>query len=171
MRPAAACGLEGPCFLHILAPCPTGWRHDSADTVALSRLAVETGMFVLWEFEGHNLKDIKLSRKPKERKPVLEYLTRRTSVSLVHGPPCLGGLRPPSEAQGRFRHLLKQSEVLAQIQKDVDEQARSLGSESSAHKSPIAQRKGRGFREEDRAPRQSARSSESATNESVAIRS
>jgi len=62
-------------------------------------------MFVLWELEGHNLKDIKLSRKPKERKPVLEYL----------------------KTQGRFRHLLKQPEVLAKIQKDVDEECAQFG--------------------------------------------
>jgi|GEM_PF-7059566 pyruvate ferredoxin oxidoreductase beta subunit len=46
-----------------------------------------------------------MSRKPKERKPVLEYL----------------------KAQGRFRHLLKQPEVLAQIQKDIDEQCAQFG--------------------------------------------
>jgi pyruvate/2-oxoacid:ferredoxin oxidoreductase beta subunit len=46
-----------------------------------------------------------MSRKPKERKPVLEYL----------------------KAQGRFHHLLKQPEVLAQIQKDIDEQCAQFG--------------------------------------------
>ncbi len=100
-----ACELQGPCFLHILAPCPTGWRHDSADTIALSRLAVDTGMFILWELEGPNLKDIKLSRKPKERKPVIEYL----------------------KTQGRFRHLLKNPEEVAKIQKMVDEQCAQFG--------------------------------------------
>jgi pyruvate ferredoxin oxidoreductase beta subunit len=100
-----ACELEGPCFLHILAPCPTGWRHDSADTIAISRLAVDTGMFVLWELEGHDLKDIKLSRKPKERKPVLEYL----------------------KAQGRFRHLLNKPDELAKIQRQIDEQCAQFG--------------------------------------------
>ena len=100
-----ACELEGPCFIHILAPCPTGWRHDSADTIAISRLAVDTGMFILWELEGHNLKDIKLSRKPKERKPVIEYL----------------------KAQGRFRHLLNKPDELAKIQKQIDEQCAQFG--------------------------------------------
>ncbi|MEW6070304.1 MAG: thiamine pyrophosphate-dependent enzyme, partial [Candidatus Thermoplasmatota archaeon] len=65
---------EGPCFVHILVPCPTGWRFPSELTVELSRLAVETGVFLLWECEGGDLTKLKITKKPKERKPVTEYL-------------------------------------------------------------------------------------------------
>ncbi|MGB9725326.1 MAG: thiamine pyrophosphate-dependent enzyme [Fervidicoccaceae archaeon] len=70
----------GPSLIHVLLPCPKGWFTSPGDTVNLSKLAIETGMWVLWEqSEGH----FKLNYRPKPRKHVREY------VSL----------------QGRFSHL------------------------------------------------------------------
>jgi pyruvate/2-oxoacid:ferredoxin oxidoreductase beta subunit len=45
-------GLETPgfCFLHILSPCPTGWKSEPADGVELIRLAVRSGLFPVCEF-------------------------------------------------------------------------------------------------------------------------
>ncbi|MEK7744612.1 MAG: thiamine pyrophosphate-dependent enzyme, partial [Elusimicrobiota bacterium] len=43
--------VKGFRFIRILAPCPPGWKYESGDTVALSRLAVQTGLFPLWETE------------------------------------------------------------------------------------------------------------------------
>jgi pyruvate ferredoxin oxidoreductase beta subunit len=100
-----ACELQGPCFLHILAPCPTGWRHESNTTIAMSKLAVDTGMFILWELEGSNIKDLKLSKKPSQRKPVIDYL----------------------KTQGRFRHLINNKPEVDKIQKMVDEQCAQFG--------------------------------------------
>ncbi|GAB4004609.1 hypothetical protein GCM10029992_50140 [Glycomyces albus] len=42
---AAAMGLRGARYLHVLVPCPLGWGTDAAETVGLARLAVETGLF------------------------------------------------------------------------------------------------------------------------------
>jgi pyruvate ferredoxin oxidoreductase beta subunit len=101
-----ACEYGGPCFLHVLAPCPTGWRHGSDDTIKLSRLAVETGVFVLWEMEGgYDPDNLKVTKKPKERKPVIEYL----------------------KTQRRFRHLMDKPEELEKIQKEVDEKCARYG--------------------------------------------
>ncbi|MGB9830505.1 MAG: thiamine pyrophosphate-dependent enzyme, partial [Fervidicoccus fontis] len=70
----------GPSVIHALFPCPKGWFTSPADTVMLSKLAVETGMWVLWELiEGQ----FKLNYRPNPRKHVREYLS----------------------LQGRFRHL------------------------------------------------------------------
>lgn len=96
---------KGPCFIHILAPCPPGWIFTSELTVELSRLAVETGVFILWEVENGDLKNINITKKVKERKPVIEYL----------------------KLQGRFRHLLKNETALAEIQKMVDENCKRYG--------------------------------------------
>lgn len=96
---------KGPCFIHILAPCPSGWRYPSELTVEISRLAVETGVFLLWEVEGGDLSKIRITKKPKERKPVLEYL----------------------KLQGRFKHLLKNEKILSEIQKLVDEKCERYG--------------------------------------------
>ncbi len=95
-----ALAADGPSFIHIFSPCPTGWRYPSEMTVELSRMAVETGIFVPWELEGGDMSKMKVTCKPKEkRKPVEEYF----------------------KLQGRFRHLLKHPDIIAQIQKDVDE--------------------------------------------------
>ncbi len=41
--------ISGFRFIHILSPCPPGWGTESSDTIHLSRLAVATGFFPLYE--------------------------------------------------------------------------------------------------------------------------
>jgi len=72
--------VDGPAYLHILAPCPTGWRLAPNLCITISRLAVETGIFPLYEVaDGEWI----LNYDPPELKDVREYL----------------------KLQGRFRHL------------------------------------------------------------------
>jgi len=71
---------EGPTYLHVLSPCPTGWRHPINLAIEMGRLAVETGVFPLYEIVDGRLH---LDPKMERRKPVAEYL----------------------KPQGRFRHL------------------------------------------------------------------
>lgn len=73
-------GMTGPRFLHVMAPCPPGWRFDSQQMIALGRLATDTGVFPLYEVENDRYH---ITRKTGTLKPVEEYLA----------------------AQGRFRHL------------------------------------------------------------------
>lgn len=69
--------IEGTKYIHILAPCPPGWRFDMESTVEIGKLAVETGMWVLYEVENG---DFKLSSPSKrlldssKRKPIQEYI-------------------------------------------------------------------------------------------------
>ena len=44
--------VRGFAFLHILSPCPTGWKSEPADGVELIRLAVRTGLFPVVEIRG-----------------------------------------------------------------------------------------------------------------------
>ena len=39
-------------FVHLFAPCPTGWKSDPADTVELVRLAVKSGLYPVYEVFG-----------------------------------------------------------------------------------------------------------------------
>ncbi|MDD5777844.1 MAG: 3-methyl-2-oxobutanoate dehydrogenase subunit beta [Candidatus Thermoplasmatota archaeon] len=48
-------GIRGPKYMEIIAPCPPGWRFDMSKTVELARLAVETGAWLLYEFENEKL--------------------------------------------------------------------------------------------------------------------
>jgi len=59
-------------YIHIQAPCPTGWRFPESKTVEMARLAVETGFLILYEVEhGH----FRMTYRPPKRKPVEEYLS------------------------------------------------------------------------------------------------
>ena len=63
--------IEGFRYIHILQPCPTGWRYDPAKSIELSRLAVQTKMWPLYEIENGMLS---VTYKPREFKPISEYL-------------------------------------------------------------------------------------------------
>lgn len=43
--------MKGFKYIEILAPCCPGWRFPASDTVKMSRLAVRTGTWLLWEAE------------------------------------------------------------------------------------------------------------------------
>jgi pyruvate ferredoxin oxidoreductase beta subunit len=66
-----AMGIHGARYLHIHVPCPLGWGSASHDTIRLARLAVECGLFPVFEAE-HGV--VTASRKIRRRVPVDEYL-------------------------------------------------------------------------------------------------
>ena len=68
--------IRGTKYIHILAPCPTGWRYDSSKTVEMGRLAVQTGLWVLYEIEYGKFKLSPPSDRlldQTKRKPVKDY--------------------------------------------------------------------------------------------------
>jgi len=70
--------IKGTKYIHILAPCPTGWRYDASKTVELGKLAVQTGLWALYEIENGKFKldspsDRLIDRS--KRKPVRDYFT------------------------------------------------------------------------------------------------
>jgi pyruvate ferredoxin oxidoreductase beta subunit len=104
-----AVDTPGPAYIHILSVCPTGWRCATDAVVRLGRLAVETGMFPLYEVENG---EYKMSLDLPKLKPVKAYLSQ----------------------QGRFRHL--SDDIVAQIQKRVNlEYKKLLGKAKNGTKS------------------------------------
>jgi len=90
---------KGLSFINVLHTCPTGWRYDPSRLIEMSKLAVETNWWPLYEVENQKFR---FTYKPKEAKPVSEFL----------------------QDQGRFRHLnLNQIE---EIQVNVDERLAEL---------------------------------------------
>jgi len=89
----------GPAYIHILSVCPTGWRCAPDLTIRLGRLAVETGVFPLYEVESGRYK---LSIDVPELRPVQDYL----------------------KLQGRFRHLSQGT--VQEIQNRVDKEYAKL---------------------------------------------
>jgi pyruvate ferredoxin oxidoreductase beta subunit len=71
--------VKGARYIHIHAPCPIGWAFDSSMTIQVAKLAVQTGMWVLYEVEDGIFK----RTMTPELKPIDEYL----------------------KLQGRFKHL------------------------------------------------------------------
>ncbi|MEM0497565.1 MAG: thiamine pyrophosphate-dependent enzyme, partial [Acidilobaceae archaeon] len=63
--------VNGPSFIHILQPCPTGWRFDPRYGIKIGRLAVETAMWINWELEENQFRVT--TRVPK-RKHVRNYI-------------------------------------------------------------------------------------------------
>ncbi len=84
--------VDGPAYLHVFSVCPTGWRSRPEQSIELGRLAVETGVFPLYEVENGQYR---MTKKVKELKPVRDYL----------------------KPQGRFRHLT--DDIVDRIQEMV----------------------------------------------------
>jgi pyruvate ferredoxin oxidoreductase beta subunit len=68
---AYAMGLRGARYLHLHVPCPPGWGFAPADTIRIARLAVESGLFPLYEAHDGRVTARSLLRDPV---PVDEYL-------------------------------------------------------------------------------------------------
>jgi pyruvate ferredoxin oxidoreductase beta subunit len=102
--------VEGPAFLHVLAPCPRGWRSDPAKSIEYSKLAVETCVFPLWEsVNGQcqlSVPSKLIALAPQKKKPVTDYL----------------------QGQGRFRHVFtpQNKKLLEEIQRTTDERWQRL---------------------------------------------
>lgn len=91
--------IKGTKFIHLYAPCPTGWKYPPDITIKIARLATLTNVFPIYEIEkGLYI----INKKIKEPKPVSEYL----------------------KLQGRFQHL-NENEVKS-IQKEVDQNWKRL---------------------------------------------
>ncbi|HQT27558.1 MAG TPA: pyruvate ferredoxin oxidoreductase, partial [Burkholderiales bacterium] len=77
-----AMGICGARYIHIHVPCPLGWGSLPADTVKVARLAVESGLFPLFEAEHGEI----TSRIPIRRKvPVEEYLKLQRRFAHLFG--------------------------------------------------------------------------------------
>ena len=90
VRKALAKG--GPTFIHLIAPCPKGWGFPADKTIDIGKLAVETGMWKLYEIVDGKRKE---SYEPSDLKPVKDYI----------------------RAQDRFSHLT--NEDIEKIQEEL----------------------------------------------------
>ncbi len=108
-----ALSYDGPTFIHVMAPCTRGWRFDSAQTVRMSRLAVETRVFPLYEVEGGVYKVTFPVASPK---PIEEYLKVQGRYSHLLQPQNAGELeRLKKEVSANYKHLEKLSQVTSQL--------------------------------------------------------
>src|SRR5512140_950109 len=77
-----AMGMGGSRYIHIHVPCPLGWGAATSDTIRLARLAVESGLFPLFEAEHGEI----TGRTPIRRQaPVTEYLKLQKRFAHLFG--------------------------------------------------------------------------------------
>ncbi len=88
---------EGAAFLNVMSPCPRGWRYPTELLMKVTKAAVDTCVWPLYEVVDGKYT---LSYKPKNKLPVEEYL----------------------KMQGRFAHMFKPGSewMLQQAQQEVD---------------------------------------------------
>jgi len=98
---ARAAEVPGFRFLHVLGPCPPGWRYPTAQSTEVARLAVESGYFPLYACDGG---EWRITFRPRHPRPVSEFL----------------------ETQGRFAHLA--ADEIDAIQAHVDARWNRLAS-------------------------------------------
>jgi pyruvate ferredoxin oxidoreductase beta subunit len=89
--------IDGPAFINVLSTCPRGWISKPEDGMELTRLGVETCYWPLFELEDGK---VKINYKPKEKKPLVEWL----------------------KMQGRFKHLFKPGNeyIIKELQDETD---------------------------------------------------
>ena len=83
-----AMSLRGARYIHIFVPCPLGWGSAPEDTIKIARLAVETGLFPLFEAQDGA---VTASTPIRRRVPVTEYLKlQKRYAHLFRNPPDIG---------------------------------------------------------------------------------
>jgi pyruvate ferredoxin oxidoreductase beta subunit len=84
---------DGTSYIHVAAPCPTGWGIDSSETVSVAREAIECGLWYLAEYEDG---EYKLNKEVKEFTSIRAYLKK----------------------QARFKHLADEDINIIEKQRD-----------------------------------------------------
>ncbi|MCL2894558.1 thiamine pyrophosphate-dependent enzyme [Brenneria tiliae] len=106
-----AASVDGPAFLHVFAPCPTGWGCASDSTIALGKSVVDTGLWPLLEYQ-HGV--LTINRNPNRFAPLESYFS----------------------SQGRFKSLTP--DVLSELADARDERWRELRAWANATAPAVA---------------------------------
>ncbi|MBU4176074.1 MAG: pyruvate synthase subunit beta [Actinobacteria bacterium] len=103
--------IRGTKYIELLAPCPPGWKFPSSKMIEVSRMAVQCGMWLLYEHEDGENRFTGATKRMIEgkvkKKPVVDYL----------------------EVQGRFKQVLASpegKEAERMLEEDVSESIRRL---------------------------------------------
>ena len=98
-----AISIEGPAFLNVLSVCPRGWRIEEDRGIEITKLAVDTNFWPLYEVENG---EYHINYIPKDKKPISAWL----------------------KSQGRFKHLFLEENIyiIEDIQKEIDKRWQNL---------------------------------------------
>lgn len=85
--------VKGTSYIHVAAPCPTGWGIDSSETIAIAKEALDCGLWYLAEYEEG---EYTLNKVPKVFSSIEAYLMK----------------------QKRFRHLTEEDILYIEKQRN-----------------------------------------------------
>jgi pyruvate/2-oxoacid:ferredoxin oxidoreductase beta subunit len=100
---------DGLVYIHIFSPCYTGWRAAEDSAVEISRAAVETNYFPLWECERGQYR---LTYRPRKVPPISEF----------------------TRLMGRYKHLT--GDQMAEFQQMVDQRLHLIESLERINRGP-----------------------------------
>lgn len=98
-----ALNVDGPSFINVLSVCPRGWRTAENKGMEITKIAVETNFWPLYEVEQG---EYHITYKPKNIRPIIDWL----------------------KPQGRFKHLFQDENkgLIDEIQNHVNERWQRL---------------------------------------------
>lgn len=96
-----ALAVEGPAFINVLSPCPLGWGSDPAKSIEIAKLAVDSLLWPLYEYEDGKYK---VNYKPKKVKDIEDFLFTQT----------------------RFKHLKNEKEIIDEMKRQIMSKWESL---------------------------------------------
>jgi len=88
---------NGPALLFAFAACPTNMKAPSNQTISISKLAIETNSYPLYEYEDGKYT---INYKPEKRLPVIAFLKTQT----------------------KFKETIKNKEIVKKIQDNIDKE-------------------------------------------------
>jgi len=89
-----ASAIKGTKYIHVIAPCPTGWGIAADETIEIAKEAVDCGLWVLAEYKEGSF-DVNM--QPKNPENLVNHITK----------------------QGRFRHLNDDDIAVLKNERDV----------------------------------------------------
>jgi pyruvate ferredoxin oxidoreductase beta subunit len=98
-----AVSLEGFKFMQIDSPCPPNWRTDTADSIKIARLAVQTGIWPLFEWD-------RITGKAVISRPSTKYLEKENRIAITEW----------TKLQGRLKSIT--TEQLKALESDTERQ-------------------------------------------------
>jgi len=98
--------IKGFRFLYILSPCIPNWKIEPSFTVKIAKLAVDTGVFPLYEV--FNREEYHITHKPAELKPISNYLNLQKRFAKIDKEALD---KFSNAAANNWEHLLKMEKI------------------------------------------------------------
>lgn len=96
--------VEGTSYIHVFAPCPTGWGTPVDSAVDVAREVVDCGLWYLAEYEND---EFILNKNPKTFSSVEEYLKKQSRFKHLNAEDIAGIVRSRDKKWERIRSAWK----------------------------------------------------------------